>query len=68
MSTENIRFLRLPAIIMRTGLSRSTIYKYISEGTFPKQISLGCRTSAWVESEVNDWMRKRIELSRKDES
>ena len=51
-------------ILARTGLSRSTIYKYIAEGVFPRSISLGYRSVGWVESEVNDWILARIEFKR----
>ena len=43
------------------GLARSTIYKHIGEGTFPKPVSLGDRRVGWVESEVQDWILARIE-------
>ncbi|MEL7306578.1 MAG: AlpA family phage regulatory protein, partial [Pseudomonadota bacterium] len=33
---------------------------FISEGTFPKQVSLGAKSVAWVESEVDDWIMERI--------
>jgi len=56
--------LRLPTVKARTGLSRSTIYLRISEGTFPKPISLGSRAVGWIESEVNDWLSQQIETSR----
>ncbi len=57
--------LRLPAVKARTGLSRSTIYLRISEGSFPKAISLGGRAVGWIEAEVNDWLNQQIETSRK---
>ena len=57
--------LRLPAVKVRTGLSRSTIYLRVSEGTFPKPVSLGGRAVGWVESEVQQWLEQRIEASRK---
>lgn len=57
--------LRLPTVKARTGLSRSTIYLRVAEGNFPAPVSLGGRAVGWVESEVNDWLAKRIEASRK---
>jgi prophage regulatory protein len=57
--------LRLPAVKARTGLSRSTIYLRISQGRFPAPISLGYRAVGWVESEINEWITKHIEESRK---
>ena len=57
--------LRLPAVKARTGLSRSTIYLRIAQKNFPKPISLGPRCIGFVESEVEDWIKARIEQSRK---
>ncbi len=57
--------LRLPLVKSRTGLSRSSIYLGIAQGTFPKQISLGKRTVGWVESEIEAWVSDQIERSRK---
>lgn len=55
-----MRLIKLAKVMDNTGLSRSTIYKYISEGSFPKPVSLGVRNVAWVESEVEDWILERI--------
>ena len=57
--------LRLPAVKARTGLSRSTIYLYISKGHFPAPIPLGYRAVGWVESEIDHWITKHIEESHK---
>jgi len=57
--------LRLPAVKARTGLSRSTIYLRISEGRFPKPVSLGGRAVGWIETKVNDWLNQQIEANRK---
>lgn len=56
--------LRLPSVKARTGLSRSTIYQRISEGRFPKPVSLGGRAVGWVEVEITDWLNQQIETSR----
>jgi prophage regulatory protein len=56
-----MRIIRLKQVIDSTGLARSTIYKYIAEGTFPKPVSLGDRCVGWVESEVQEWILARIE-------
>jgi prophage regulatory protein len=56
--------LRLPAVKKRTGLARSTLYLRISQGAFPKQISLGGRTIGWLESEIEAWLAKQVEISR----
>ena len=58
--------LRLPAVKTSTGLSRSTIYLRIAEGTFPKPVSLGGRAVGWLEAEIQEWLQRRIEESRRD--
>jgi len=58
------RFIRLPEVKLRTGLSRSTIYAGISKGIFPKSVSLGERSIGWLESEINAWIEARIQKSR----
>jgi len=57
--------LRLPNVKARTGLSRSTIYLRIAEGSFPKPVSLGGRAVGWIESEIDDWLKAQIQKSRK---
>jgi len=61
-----MRILRLKEVIKTTGLARSTIYKYLDEGTFPRPIPLGGRSVGWLESEVYEWIIKRIKA--RDES
>ncbi|WP_075594255.1 AlpA family phage regulatory protein [Pseudoalteromonas sp. PAB 2.2] len=41
-------------------MGHSSIYKFIAEGSFPKQVSLVAKSVAWVESEVDDWIMERI--------
>jgi prophage regulatory protein len=54
------RILRLPAVLDRTGLSRSTLYPKIQEGTFPRQVALGARSAGWRESAVLAWMQDPV--------
>lgn len=56
--------LRLSTVKSRTGLSRSTIYLRMSQGTFPRQISLGGRAIGWIENEIEAWLSHQIERSR----
>lgn len=60
-SNEKITILRRKQVENRTGLSRSTIYNRIHEGSFPKSISLGSRSVGWIESEVDAWLADCIE-------
>lgn len=57
--------LRLPAVMTRTGLSRSSIYLRLTQKAFPRPIALGGRAVGWIEQEVDEWLAKRIEDSRK---
>ena len=60
--------LRLHDVKRSTGLSRSTIYLRITQGTFPKPVSLGGRAVGWLEAEIQEWLQRRIEASRKESS
>ena len=51
-----MKFIKLQNVMAITGMSRSSIYLAISEGRFPKQINLGVRSIAFLESEVQEWM------------
>ena len=55
------RLLRLPEVISQTGLNRNSIYQIED---FPKPIKIGARATAWVQSEVQDWIKKRISQQR----
>jgi len=57
------RILRIRTVLARTGLSRSTLYRKIQNGTFPKQVQISIRCAGWRESEVNAWMRNPMFFS-----
>ncbi|MBN8727435.1 MAG: AlpA family transcriptional regulator [Xanthomonadales bacterium] len=57
--------IRLPQVVDRTGLSRSSIYALAAKQQFPRPIRLTVATSAWIESEVDDWIAARVEASRR---
>ena len=61
------RILRLYAVKEVTSLSRSTIYLRIKNGEFPKPISLGGRAVGWLDSDIQKWLRERIEASKEAE-
>jgi len=66
MTTTEItvdRYIRIPEVKHLTGLSKAQIYALISQGNFPKQIKLGDRASAWIESQVRAWMNDRADQS-----
>ena len=53
---EPDRIVRLKTVLARTGLSRSTIYRKITQGTFPSQIKISVNGTGWHESEINRWI------------
>ena len=65
------RLIRLPEVLSRTGYGRTSIYRKMEEGTFPKCLKLGgpikdstkfdSRAIAWIEDEVDQWVESRIE-------
>ena len=61
VNQQSLRILRRKQVENRTGLSRSTIYLRLQEGTFPKPISLGPRAVGWLENEIDEWLAERIE-------
>ncbi|MBZ9662505.1 AlpA family phage regulatory protein [Mesorhizobium sp. ESP-6-4] len=53
---EPDRIIRLRTVLARTGLSRSTMYRKIAEGTFPAQIKISINGAGWRESDINRWV------------
>lgn len=54
------RILRLKSVLERTGLSRSTLYRKIEGGTFPKQVQISERCIGWREADVEGWLRNPV--------
>ena len=48
--------LRRPDVEALTGLSRSTIYKFMKDGTFPKTVKIGPRAVGWLQTDIEDWL------------
>lgn len=57
-------FLKLNEVVRRTGLSRSTVYNRVQDGSFPQPVKLGIRAIGFVESEVSDYIEARIASHR----
>ena len=56
---RNIRILRQPEVTEMTGLSRTTIWRRIGNGSFPRHVRLGpegSRAVGWLHHEVQDWL------------
>ncbi len=50
------RIIRLHTVLARTGLSRSTLYRKIAEGTFPAQVRISVHGAGWHESAISRWI------------
>jgi len=69
--TPQKRFIRLPEVLTRTGYGRTTIYRKMEDGSFPRSVKLGgppvdpeafdSRAVAWIENEVEQWIDSMIE-------
>ncbi|MGG6136315.1 helix-turn-helix transcriptional regulator [Pantoea allii] len=66
MNTQNTKLIRLPAVIERTGFSRSWIYELINQKQFPQPIKIGSRAVAFIESEIDQWIEVLISKSRNE--
>lgn len=56
-----MRIIRLKEVMHKTGLARSTVYKYMAEKRFPASVQLGEGSCVgWVESEVDDWIEMLV--------
>lgn len=58
-NTSPDRLLKLPDVMSRVSLSKTTIYQYISEGKFPPAAHLGPHCVRWRESLINQWICSR---------
>jgi len=56
-----LRLIRLPEVIDRVGLSRSTICMFMQQGKFPKSIKLGSRAVAWSSKEIDAWIQDKVD-------
>lgn len=60
------RILRIKTVLERTGLSRSTMYRKMQNGTFPKNIQISTRCAGWRESAISAWLRNPMYYSGDD--
>ena len=56
--------VRLPTVISMTGLGRSTIYRFVADGSFPRPVHLGPRAVAWRWSDLEQWVQSRSSSAR----
>jgi prophage regulatory protein len=54
-------------VLARAGLSRSTIYRKIAEGTFPAQVRISVNGAGWRESDIDRWIADPADWRATDE-
>lgn len=55
-----MKVIRISQVVNMTGVGRSTLYRWISEGQFPQQVNLGPASVGWLEQEVLAWIAERM--------
>ncbi|GDX04844.1 AlpA family transcriptional regulator [Buttiauxella sp. A111] len=63
---ENMRLIRIADVMNITGLKKSTIYMKVKSNEFPTQVQIGSNSVAWVENEVQQWIKGNVK--RRDEN
>lgn len=54
------KIIRKPELLEIVGVSHPTIWRWEQKGLFPKRVSLGKNSTGWVESEIRDWLQKKV--------
>lgn len=57
----DVRFLRLPEVKDRVGLSRSQIYRLVQAGDFPAPLKLSPQVSVWPDGDITRWQTEALQ-------
>lgn len=57
-----MKILRIRLVCELTGLGRSTIYKLMHDGEFPKQKKISFRSVGWLEEDVRSWIESKVRV------
>ena len=57
-----MKILRLPDVMEKVGLKRSSIYAYVQKNAFPQPVLLGARAVGWKSDEIDAWIDQRAEM------
>lgn len=52
-------FLRLPQVLARVPISRSTLWRRVQAGSFPRPLKLSARVTVWRSQDIDGWMREQ---------
>lgn len=61
------KILRLPAVSEAVGLTRSSIYRLMDEGLFPRPLKLSPRSVGWRHSVIEKWINDRMVATSKND-
>lgn len=64
VARNNVRIIRFPEVVRRTGLSRTELYSRLRNGEFPSKVPLGPRAVGFVEREVDEYISSLIQRVR----
>ncbi|HEY8099886.1 MAG TPA: AlpA family phage regulatory protein [Burkholderiaceae bacterium] len=56
---------RLPQVLERVRVSRSTLYNWIKAGKFKRPLELGPRAIGWLSSDIDDYIQSRVDLRQR---
>ena len=63
-----LKVIKIAKVKELTALSAPSIYRLMKKGTFPKQIKLGERSSAWFLEEIYNWLERKKNIRDEGES
>ncbi|RQV93576.1 AlpA family phage regulatory protein [bacterium] len=56
-----MRYIRFKELRQRVPLGRTTIWRMMREGRFPRSRRIGKTATAWLENEIEEWIRNRAD-------
>lgn len=66
MPNDQVSLLRLPNVLVRTGLSRNHLYRLVARGAFPRPIRLaGTASAAWSSTAVDQWVADQLQSAER---
>jgi prophage regulatory protein len=54
-----MKALNINQVADKVSLGKSTIYRMVAKGQFPKPFPLAANRSAWLEKEINKWLEEK---------
>jgi prophage regulatory protein len=59
-----VEFIRLPDVLKRIPVSRSTWWLGVKEGHFPQPVRLSQRTTAWIKQDIDAWCSSFLKTTK----